>query len=55
MLYPLGECSEHVVGTVSHLLCVCEHVYLLPFDDTLSGHDLVPVLFVFVWWRNPIG
>ena len=55
MLYPPSECSEHALVIVSRLLCICERVCSLPFDYTLSGHDLVPVLFVFVWWRNPIG
>ena len=52
MLYPPSECTEHTLGIVSRLPCICECVCSLHFDYTLSGHDPVPMLFVFVRWRK---
>ena len=38
--------------TLSRLLCCVSVCYALPFDYTLSGHNLVPLLFVYVRWMN---
>ena len=41
--------------TVSRLLCCVSVCCVLPFDYTLSGHDPMPLLFVYIRWMDPAG